>query len=76
VIEMADTQWRKRRLRVGSQLAFCRDQDAGALVEAGKKGWNGIVEHLGGSWAPRTGCVTKFVARQNLLSQLIVTYAR
>jgi hypothetical protein len=47
VFDIASLMWKKRRLNVGSQLAFHRHPDAGALVEAGQRGgWSGVAEYL------------------------------
>jgi hypothetical protein len=46
VFDLASLHWRKRRLNIGSQLAFHRHPDAGALADAGRNGWSGIAEYL------------------------------
>ena len=46
VFDIASLIWKKRRLNVGSQLAFHRHPDAGALVEAGRSGWSGVADYL------------------------------
>jgi hypothetical protein len=47
VFDIASLIWKKRRLNVGSQLAFHRHADAGALVEAGQRdGWSGVADYL------------------------------
>jgi hypothetical protein len=47
VFDIATLYWKKRRLNVGSQLAFHRHPDAGALVEAGQRdGWRGVADYL------------------------------
>jgi hypothetical protein len=47
VFDIASLMWKKRRLNVGSQLAFHRHPDAGALVEAGHRdGWSGVADYL------------------------------
>jgi hypothetical protein len=46
VFDIASLMWKKRRLNVGSQLAFHRHPDAGALVEAGRSGWSGVADYL------------------------------
>jgi hypothetical protein len=40
--------WKKRRLEIGLHLAFRAHPDAAALAEAGKKGFEGVVEYLEG----------------------------
>ena len=45
VFDLANLHWKKRRLNIGSQLAFLRDRDASALTEASRlNGWEGIAE--------------------------------
>ena len=46
VFDLAHLHWKKRRLNVGSQLAFHRQPDAGALADAGRSGWTGIAKHF------------------------------
>jgi hypothetical protein len=46
VFDIASLIWKKRRLNIGSQLAFHRHPDAGALVEAGRSGWSGVADYL------------------------------
>jgi hypothetical protein len=47
VFDLACLNWKKRRLNIGSQLAFRRDRDVSALTEAGRlNGWEGIAEHF------------------------------
>ena len=46
MFDIASLIWKKRRLNVGSQLAFHRHPDAGALVEAGRSGWSGVADYL------------------------------
>ena len=47
VYDLADLHWKKRRLNIGSQLAFRRDRDVSALTEAARlNGWEGIAEHF------------------------------
>jgi hypothetical protein len=46
VFEIATLYWKKRRLNVGSQLAFHGHPDAAALAEAGRNGWSGIAHYL------------------------------
>ncbi len=47
VLDIATLMWKKRRLNVGSQLAFHRHPDAAALAEAGQRaGWSGVADHL------------------------------
>ena len=47
VYDLACLHWKKRRLNIGSQLAFRRDRDVSALTEAGRlNGWEGIAEHF------------------------------
>jgi hypothetical protein len=47
VFDIASLIWKKRRLNVGSQLAFHRHPDAGALAEAGHRGgWSGVADYL------------------------------
>lgn len=47
VFDLACLRWKKRRLNIGSQLAFLRDPDISALTDAGRRnGWEGIAEHF------------------------------
>jgi hypothetical protein len=47
VYDLACLHWKKRRLRVGSQLAFRRDRDISGLAEAGRNnGWDGIADYF------------------------------
>jgi hypothetical protein len=46
VFELASLHWKKRRLEIGSQLAFCRDQGASELENAGRNGWEGIIQYV------------------------------
>jgi hypothetical protein len=47
VLELAELHWRKRRLNVGSRLAFLRDRDISGLTEAGRNnGWEGIADYF------------------------------
>ena len=47
VFDLACLHWKKRRLNIGSQLAFRRDRDVAALTEAGRlNGWEGIADHF------------------------------
>jgi hypothetical protein len=36
----------KRRLNVGSQLAFHRQQEASAIAEASSNGWQGVADYI------------------------------
>jgi hypothetical protein len=46
VLGVAGLYWKKRRLTIGSQLAYRRHPDAAALSKAGESGWSGIGEYL------------------------------
>jgi hypothetical protein len=46
VFDLARLHWTKRRLNIGSQLAFHRHPDAGALADAGRGGWSGVAKYL------------------------------
>jgi hypothetical protein len=46
VLEIASLYWKKRRLTIGSQLAYRRHPDAAALCKAGQSGWSGVGEYL------------------------------
>ena len=46
VLDLARLHWVKRRLNVGSQLAYHGHPDAARLTEAGATGWSGVSEHL------------------------------
>src|SRR3981189_1277064 len=46
VFDLARLHWKKRRLNIGSQLAFHGQPDAAALAEAGNGGWQGIAKYL------------------------------
>jgi hypothetical protein len=49
VFDLASLLWRKRRLNIGSQLAFHRHPDAGGLADAGRNGWSGVAKYLEGA---------------------------
>jgi len=46
VLGIASLYWKKRRMMIGSQLAYRRHPNAAALSEAGKGGWRGVGEYL------------------------------
>jgi hypothetical protein len=46
VLEIAVLHWRKRRLHIGTQLAYRAHPDAAALTKAGEKGWEGVGRYL------------------------------
>jgi hypothetical protein len=47
VFDLACLHWKKRRLNIGSQLAFLRDRDISALTDAGRRnGSEGIAEYF------------------------------
>jgi hypothetical protein len=46
VFDLAHQHWRKRRLNIGSQLAFHRQHEAQALADAGSGGWRGIAKYF------------------------------
>jgi hypothetical protein len=46
VFELASLHWKKRRLNIGSKLAFHRQSGSEKLTEASKGGWEGVAEHL------------------------------
>jgi hypothetical protein len=46
VLGVASLYWKKRRLAIGSQLAYRRHPNAAALSEAGENGWRGVGEYL------------------------------
>ena len=47
MFDLACLRWKKRRLNIGSQLAFLRDPDVSALTDASRRnGWEGIAEHF------------------------------
>ena len=39
VFDLASLHWKKRRLNVGSQLAFHKQPDVGAMADASSDGW-------------------------------------
>ena len=47
IFDMACWYWKKRRLNVGSQLVFHRQQEASAITAASSNGWQGVPE-----WGP------------------------
>jgi hypothetical protein len=49
VFDLARLHWMKRRLNIGSQLAFHRHPDAAALTDAGSGGWPGVAEYIKGT---------------------------
>jgi hypothetical protein len=51
VFELASLHWKKRRLNIGSKLAFHRQSGSEKLTEASKGGWEGVAEHLSKSAA-------------------------
>ena len=46
VFELASLYWKRRRLTIGTQLAFHGQADADALAEAGDDGWEGVARYL------------------------------
>ncbi|MGC2318975.1 MAG: hypothetical protein WA615_21170 [Bradyrhizobium sp.] len=46
VLGVAGLYWKKRRLAIGSQLAYRHHPDAAALTKAGEGGWSGVAEYL------------------------------
>ena len=46
VLDLARLHWVKRRLNIGSQLAYHGHPDAAHLAEAGANGWSGVRKHL------------------------------
>jgi hypothetical protein len=46
VLGIAGLYWKKRRLVIGSQLAYRYHPDAAALTKAGEGGWSGVSEYL------------------------------
>ena len=46
VFELASLYWKRRRLTIGTQLAFHGQPDADALAEAGNDGWKGVARYL------------------------------
>ena len=46
VFELASLYWKRRRLTIGTQLAFHGQPDADALAEAGDDGWKGVARYL------------------------------
>jgi hypothetical protein len=46
VFELASLHWKKRRLNIGSKLAFHRQSGSEKLTEASKGGWEGVAEYL------------------------------
>jgi Asp-tRNA(Asn)/Glu-tRNA(Gln) amidotransferase C subunit len=46
VCDLASLHWKKRRLIIGSQLAYQRHPDAGALADAGSEGWRGVADYV------------------------------
>ena len=46
VFDLASLHWKKRRLNIGSQLAFHKQREAGAMANAGSQGWKGVADYL------------------------------
>jgi len=46
VFDLASLHWKKRRLNIGSQLAFHKQSEAGAMAIAGSAGWKGVADYL------------------------------
>ena len=46
VFDLASLHWKKRRLNVGSQLAFHKQSDADAMATASSEGWKGVADYL------------------------------
>jgi hypothetical protein len=46
VFEIAALHWKKRRLHIGTQLAYRAHPDAAAMATAGKEGWEGVGRYL------------------------------
>jgi hypothetical protein len=46
VFDLASLHWKKRRLNIGSKLAFHRQSGSEKLTEASKGGWEGVAEYL------------------------------
>jgi hypothetical protein len=47
IFDLACLHWKKRRLTVGSQLAFRRDAHFSELADAGRReGWKGIIDYI------------------------------
>ena len=46
IFDMAIWYWKKRRLNVGSQLAFHRQQEASAITAASSNGWQGVADYI------------------------------
>jgi hypothetical protein len=46
VFDLASLHWKKRRLNLGSQLAFHMQPEAKAIAAAGKNGWQGVADYL------------------------------
>jgi Skp family chaperone for outer membrane proteins len=46
ISDMAIWYWKKRRLNVGSQLAFHRQQEASAIIAASSNGWQGVADYI------------------------------
>jgi len=51
VLEIADLQWRKRRLHVAQLIAAYKDAPPPELVQAAKRGARGIAEYINGQKA-------------------------
>jgi hypothetical protein len=49
IFDMAIWYWKKRRLNIGSQLAFHRQQDASAITAASSNGWQGVADYIASS---------------------------
>ncbi len=46
IFDMAIWHWKKRRLNLGSQLAFHRQQEASAITAASNNGWQGVADYI------------------------------
>ena len=49
VLDIACLRWKKRRVMIGSNLAYARHPDTAALIQPAEKGWNGVGEFLRGT---------------------------
>ena len=72
VFDLANLHWKKRRLNIGSQLAFHRQRDADAMANASTEGWKGVADFLkagnGEHLADDVRAMAKSQAKASLLS--------
>ena len=63
VFELASLYWKRRRLSIGTQLAFHGQPDTDALAKAGNDGWKGVARYLKKASEMAIASVTRFARR-------------